>query len=392
MLSISHMKVLDYRSLARIEVALKDLSVIVGANGCGKSTFIDVFRLLKAATEGRLEEAVRLRGGISSMSCKLWAPLHGVWFAAAIRSGDGDEGACVVYEIGLAPQGASYYLTIDTVTIASDMSDPFRSGQVVIARVSGDDQQELRVPGQPKTVVKGPPPTESVISGPLQHEQGRLIGFLLRGLFSEFVFLRPIPVDERAPVRLPQDITVGTVPSDDGDRLFASLYNMRLESPEVFETLLDKIRLVYPSFRKLDFPVAASGKISLYWYDAYNKEPLDQRELSDGTLRFLWLLTILHSPNKPPLILIDEPEVSMHPQMLMVLADAMKEASAQTQLIVATHSDRLLRWMDPEDVCVMDMEDGQTRMSWLDPERLKSWLERYTLDELWQMGELGGRP
>jgi predicted ATPase len=281
---------------------------------------------------------------------------------------------------------------MDSVTIASDVKKPFSAGKVLVARVSADDQQQLHLPGQPTAIVKGPPPTESIISGPFQHEQGRLVGFLLRDLFSKFLFLRPIPVDERAPIRLPQDITVGTIPSDDGDRLFASLYNMRLESPECFEALLDKIRIVYPSFSKLDFPVAASGKISLYWYDKHNKEPLDQRELSDGTLRFLWLLTILHSPNKPPLVLIDEPEVSMHPQMLMVLADAMKEASAQTQLIVATHSDRLLRWMNPEDVCVMDVEDGQTKMTWLDPERLKSWLERYTLDELWHMGELGGRP
>jgi len=90
--------------------------------------------------------------------------------------------------------------------------------------------------------------------------------------------------------------------------------------------------------------------------------------------------------------LIDEPEVSLHPELLRLLADLMREASKRTQLIVATHSDRLIRFLKPEEVLVCDAEDGQTSVTWADKLDLEKWLAEYSLDEIWAMNLIGGRP
>jgi predicted ATPase len=109
-------------------------------------------------------------------------------------------------------------------------------------------------------------------------------------------------------------------------------------------------------------------------------------------LRFLWLVTLLQSPGLPEVTLIDEPEVSLHPEMLRLLADLMREASSRTQLIVATHSDRFVRFLEPKELIVCDLaEDGSMATQRASDLDLDAWLADYTLDQLWSMGRLGGR-
>jgi len=84
--------------------------------------------------------------------------------------------------------------------------------------------------------------------------------------------------------------------------------------------------------------------------------------------------------------------VSLHPELLQILAGLIREAAARAQIIVATHADRLIRWLDPSHIVVVDKEDNRTRLTWADRLDLGEWLKKYTLDELWLMGELGGRP
>jgi predicted ATPase len=115
-------------------------------------------------------------------------------------------------------------------------------------------------------------------------------------------------------------------------------------------------------------------------------------QLSEGTLRFLWLATLLQSPGLTALTLIDEPEVSLHPELLNLLADLMREASRRTQLVVATHSDRFVRFLRAEEVVVIDSdEDGMSTLTWADQLDLGEWLKDYSLDELWSNGRLGAR-
>src|SRR5258708_6414435 len=115
-------------------------------------------------------------------------------------------------------------------------------------------------------------------------------------------------------------------------------------------------------------------------------------QLSEGTLRFLWLAALLQSPGLTAITLLDEPEVSLHPELLSLLADLLREASHRTQLIVATHSDRLIGFLKPEEVLLLDStEDGMSSMTCADELDLDKWLKDYALDELWRNGLIGAR-
>jgi len=110
-------------------------------------------------------------------------------------------------------------------------------------------------------------------------------------------------------------------------------------------------------------------------------------------LSFLWIVTLLQSPGLTALTLIDEPEVSLHPELLSLLAGLLREASSRrSQIFVATHSDRLIGFLKPEEVVVMDAaDDGSSTLTWADRMNLDHWLENYSLDDLWRNGRLGGR-
>lgn len=136
----------------------------------------------------------------------------------------------------------------------------------------------------------------------------------------------------------------------------------------------------------------AAGTLAMTWKERNFSHPFYMHQLSEGTLRFLWLITLLQSRDLTAVTLIDEPEVSLHPELLQMLADAMREASQRTQLIVATHSDRLIRFLEPKEVLVCDAEDGLTTLTWADTIDLEHWLADYTLDQLWAMNIIGGRP
>ena len=139
-------------------------------------------------------------------------------------------------------------------------------------------------------------------------------------------------------------------------------------------------------------PAVAAGLVVVEWYDKRWSRPLYLNQLSEGTLRFLWLAALLQSPDLPLTTLIDEPEVSMHPELLSLLADLLREASKHAQIVVATQSDRLVRFLRPDEVLVADVgEDGFARLTWADTFELDKWLEDYTLDEVWRMGRIGGR-
>jgi predicted ATPase len=154
----------------------------------------------------------------------------------------------------------------------------------------------------------------------------------------------------------------------------------------------DSLRAAFPSFESLSFPPVAAGTLAMTWKDRSFDKPLYMHELSEGTLRFMWLVAILQSSSPASITMIDEPEVSLHPELLSLLADLMREASKRTQLIIATHSDRFIRFLKPEEVLVLDTnEEGFTTAKWADTLDLDSWLEEYSLDQLWQMGRMGGR-
>jgi predicted ATPase len=201
-----------------------------------------------------------------------------------------------------------------------------------------------------------------------------------------------LDVGPRAIVRLPQALTPAAWPGPNGESLYSALYNLRALHDREYRRLLEVLGLAFPGFGHLEFPVVGAGQVTMAWHQHELAGPLYPSELSEGTLRFLWLATVLLAPEPPPITLIDEPEVSLHPEMLKLLANLLQDAASRGQVIVATHSSDLVRWLTPQEVLIFDKQEGRTTARWADELNLKDWLQEYTLDELWRIGTLGGRP
>jgi predicted ATPase len=154
------------------------------------------------------------------------------------------------------------------------------------------------------------------------------------------------------------------------------------------------LRTAYPNFQGITFaPEGGDGKVVLRWWEQpYEREGVSANLLSDGTLKFLCLIAILMSPDPPPLICIDEPELGLHPDWIKLVAELMQSAAARTQLIVATHSPQIVAGLDPEQVIVTEKENGETHLRRLERRELEKWLDEFNLSDLWLAGHFGGRP
>jgi predicted ATPase len=190
-------------------------------------------------------------------------------------------------------------------------------------------------------------------------------------------------------VRIPQK---ADTPNDhlesDCSNLGLVLNRLR-QYPDVKKKILNALQVLYDGIDDFDVHVEG-GTVQVFLQEGRYTIPASR--LSDGTLHFLSLLAILMDPNPPPLICVEEPELGLHPDILPTLADLLKEASERCQLIVTTHSDVLVDAMTntPEYVLVCEKDSNGTVLKRLDKDKLKPWLEKYRLGELWSSGELGG--
>ncbi len=350
-----------FRRLVDVKLALRPLMVMIGANGCGKTSLLDAWRLLAKSAEGKLGDTLSLLGGLNEILTrprptgpKTAVLEFQVEFAKRVQQ-DGTP-AESEYLLRIFPNGIGYRVEEAKQTLLA----LFRNTKIKFLERS-----------------------ESKLSA-RSDDEGRFI----RDLLSSMCFARPFELSQ---VRLPQSVRPSTLPGEQGEALIACLYSLRETDRDRFEVVEDTLRAAFPDFERLEFPPVAAGMLALAWKDRQFTQPIYMHQLSEGTLRFLWLTALLLSRDLPAVTLIDEPEVSLHPELLSLLVDLMREASQRTQLIVATHSDRLIRFLKPEEVMVCDLEEGAAKFTWGDALDLQHWLEDYTLDQVWQMGVMGGR-
>jgi predicted ATPase len=180
----------------------------------------------------------------------------------------------------------------------------------------------------------------------------------------------------------------------DAANLPAYLYWLQEKHPVQFRHIEEHVRLVAPFFEK--FVLAPSKlnekKIKLEWRQKGSEAYFDAYSLSDGTLRFICLATLLLQPKPPALILLDEPELGLHPFAIRILAEMLEAASKRVQVLLATQSVTLLNNFAPQDVIVAENDGVKTTFDRLDAEKLKGWLDEFSIGELWEKNVLGGRP
>ncbi|MFM7832833.1 MAG: AAA family ATPase, partial [Planctomycetaceae bacterium] len=185
-------------------------------------------------------------------------------------------------------------------------------------------------------------------------------------------------------------VCTARLPGHNGEYLGSCLYWMREASPDRYQVIIDTLKFAFPAFEGLSFEVLSDETLDVLWKEKGFSTPFRMGQLSEGSLRFLWLLTLLYSPGLPAVTLLEQPEISLSPGMVTILVDVLREASQRTQLIVVTNSERLVRCLRPDELVVANAEEGLAKFTRADELELENWLADYTLDQIWRMGRLQG--
>ncbi|MBD1211688.1 MAG: AAA family ATPase [Dolichospermum circinale Clear-D4] len=381
--SFERITIEGYRRLFNVQVDMRDrpLTVMIGANGVGKTSLLEIFSLLAASANAQLANKISELGGLTDIVTRDRANSITISLSMSVPGY-----APLDYQLEVVLKGLTYEIALETLTENNPLVlEPFKhinSLGLDVKYFNFEDQKLLR-PNWDHN-----PLETSLAQVPKMYQEPEN----LRKRLASCTFYGALNVAPKSPVRLPQSMRPTSLPGANGEDLVSCLYYLRETDPERFEIIEDTLTAAFPDFERLGFPPVAAGTITMTWKDKNFSKPIYMHQLSEGTLRFIWLITLLQSPGLTAVTLIDEPEVSLHPELLRLLADMMREASQKTQLIVATHSDRLIRFLKPEEVLVCDAEDGLTTMRWGDSFNLEHWLEEYSLDQVWAMNLMGGRP
>jgi predicted ATPase len=179
----------------------------------------------------------------------------------------------------------------------------------------------------------------------------------------------------------------------DAENLAAIVLRLRDGDPGRYRRIVRTIKQVAPFFR--DFvlePELAPDRVRLRWQQEGSDTVLPADALSDGTLRFICLATLFGQPELPGLIILDEPELGLHPFAIVQLAGMLRAASQESQVLLATQSVTLMNQFELGALVVVERRDGASVFERPDPDRLSEWLAEYSLGELWEKNLLGGRP
>lgn len=354
---LSRLVLRGYKSIAECDIELGMLNVLIGANGAGKSNLIGFFRLIARLLDEQLQLAVGQAGGPDALlhfGRKNTEELHAELYF-------GDNG----YKFTLRPTEDNRLMF---------------SYEALWWKIHGSWRPRS---GHFETYV---------------HEQRQQTG----------IYKYVVPVMQRwrlyhfhdtgasAKIKQIQNIGDNEYLREDARNLAAFLLRMKNHHEEHYQRIVKVVRLVAPFFGDFHLrpTVGNAEKIQLEWTESGMDEPFGASALSDGTLRFICLATALLQPGQfmPETLLVDEPELGLHPFAIKVLAGLMKATAQEQQLIVSTQSVELVNEFELEDLIVVDRRAGASSFRRLDREKLGKWLEEYSPGELWQKNLLGGRP
>jgi predicted ATPase len=366
MAELDYITVKGFKSIRSIErLRLAPINVLIGPNGSGKSNFIGVFSFLHAVREGRLKEYVARAGGADKI-------LHfGSKVTEKLEIHISFQDEINQYRIILSPDTSDDLVPISEFAYFWDKKNhpgrPYSTGLISTDGEAGICNKNLTG-------------TASWVAGHLN--RWRLYHFH--------------DTSWNSPMKKTADINDNRYLRPEGSNLPAFLYLLSKKHPQSYALIVAAVRRVAPFFR--DFSLEGQElnpeKIRLEWRHSDSESYFDASSLSDGTLRFIALATLFLQPEayRPSVIVVDEPELGLHPYAITMLASLIKQAAETTQVIISTQSPLLLDHFRPEDVLVASVVDGGTEFKRLENEKLADWLEDYSLGQLWEKNEFGGRP
>ena len=365
--ALDYLSVTGFRSLGSIQkLEIKPINVLIGSNGAGKSNFIGVFEFLRRIRRGELQDFVRASGGAEKI-------LH--FGSKTTRSID--------LHLSFQNELNQYNLQLDV----TDDDSLFPAYEIVSYWEKDHYQQPVDDWLRPRDDGREAGISEDAARGIKSWVQHRLDNFRIYHVHD---------TSSTSPLRKASNLNDNRYLRQDGANLPAFLYLLKRRYPESYKLIRNSIQLAAPYFEDflLEPDELNQEMIRLSWKHKGSDQYFDASSLSDGSLRFIALSTLLLQPRKfrPSVILVDEPELGLHPYAITMLASLVRHASETTQVILSTQSAQLLDHFDPAEVLVADRLEGKTNLKRLDSLDLESWLEHYSLGQLWEKNEIGGRP
>ncbi|MDM1695919.1 AAA family ATPase [Thiopseudomonas alkaliphila] len=365
MSAIHTLSISGFRSIRKLEnLRLSNLNVLIGANGSGKSNFVAYFRMLSELVEGRLQVWVAKQGGADRVLT------YGIKetdkLTTSIRFGING------YDLELEPT------VNDGLTFTSEKL--YFDGPIYgLSRPHlGSGHSEARL-----TIAKDKGPSANVAT-------------YCYSSIASWKFYHFHDTSDTAGVKRQCSVHDNSYLRMDASNLAAFLLRLHSEEPAAYSQIRKTVRLAIPFFD--DFVLkpttlaSEEQQVRLLWKQLDSDYALWPSQLSDGSLRFICLVTALLQPNPPTTIIIDEPELGLHPYAITLLGALIRSAATKTQVIVSTQSVALLNEFELDDLIIVDRENGGSVFKQLDEEDFTAWLEDYTVGELWQKNILGGRP
>jgi len=361
MSELTSLTVTGYKSIRELrDFKLNNLNVLIGANGAGKSNFISLFRLLNQMYEQNLQVYVQKQGGPDAL-------LHfgrGTTDRIHMEFYFGKNG----YKFDLIPTADNRLIFQEEYSWFGGFYYPTSSHQFL---GSGHEESKLK---QAKDNYSP----------------------YVRDSVSNWRFYHFHDTSDSAKLKQRHPANDNLRLKNDAANLGAYLRMLREKHETEYKRIVDTIRLVAPFFGDFVHRPGELDYVELEWIQRGKPDtPFKAHILSDGTLRFICLATLLLQPAElmPDTILIDEPELGLHPYAISILADIFKQVSSiSTQLTVSTQSVELVNELSPEDIIVVDYEDDASVFRRFSQEELSGWLEEYSMGELWKLNILGGRP
>ena len=374
-IKLTRLRIEGYKSLREVEVGFGAVTVLLGANGSGKSNLVSFFRMLGSLSKSALQEFIGRAGRCDALL------FGGRRETPQIRAEAEFEGA----------DRAIGHRT--TTTYRMRLGDAAPDTLIFLSERALYHQATYP---PPREVILGAGHRESRLREKAREGDNtcRVLLALLSGCRS-YQFHDTSP---QANVRKRRYLEDAFYLRDDAGNLAPYLYGLLEARPGCYRRIVETVRLVFPAFDDFSLLPGAtdSSQIILNWRERGRSEHIfGPHQLSDGSLRFMALATLLLQPRDrlPKVIILDEPELGLHPHAISVLAAMVRSAATKAQVVLATQSPRLVDEFEPGDIVVLESEDAEgTKCRRPDPDDLGEWLEEYSLGELWEKNHFGGRP
>jgi predicted ATPase len=348
-----------YKSFKQIDIPLNPINILIGSNGSGKSNFLSFFEMLNRIYERKLTPYVALNGGTARFLHKgskvtdilrAKATFNHNTYGFELKEGDNQ----FVY----MHEWLGYTSKAGWINDRSDISS--YKNEAEIKNYSG-----LTRGSYIKDYLR-------TMSKYHFHDTGKQSPFTRESNVQNDIFYL----------------------YESGENLAAFLYGIQQKEPMTYKRIVKVIQSVAPYFSDFYFHPNENGNLRLLWHDKFSETVYGPTDLSDGTIRFIALTTLFLQPKPAKLIVIDEPELGLHPVAISKLAGLIKSVKDRgTQIIAATQSADLISYFEPEDIITVNQVDGETQLSRLDAQQLSHWLDEYTLGDLWKNNIIkGGQP